>query len=142
MADTSHLHAATAAPTGPTEGDGVSYRGLVWFLVILFGTTIVCQILMWGLFRLFESQATRDDVARAPLSAPAGTLAPPPNLLTDEPANLTRFREQEDHVLSTYGWMDRNAGIVRIPIDRAKALLLERGLPVRGATSAPEKTKK
>ena len=31
--------------------------------------------------------------------------------------------------------MDKSAGTVRIPIDRAKALLLERGLPVRAAGS-------
>jgi hypothetical protein len=144
MADTRHLHAATASPqpAGPTEGDGISYRGLVWFGVILFGTTIACQILMWGLFRVFEVQTTRNDPARAPLAAPAGTMAPPPNLLTDEPANLTRFHEQEDQVLTTYGWMDKNSGVVRIPIARAKALVLERGLPVRGATPAPEKGQK
>jgi hypothetical protein len=33
--------------------------------------------------------------------------------------------------LSEYGWVDRDAGIVRIPIDRAIDLLAERGLPAR-----------
>jgi hypothetical protein len=33
--------------------------------------------------------------------------------------------------LSSYGWVDREAGIVRIPIDRAMDLLAERGLPAR-----------
>jgi hypothetical protein len=136
MADTKHAHAAATAPLGPTEGDGISYKGLVWFGAILAGTTLVCQILMWGLFDLFDRQATRDDVARAPLAAPAGTLPPPPNLLTDEAGNLANFRHQEDEALSTYGWVDRNGGVVRIPIDRAKALLLERGLPVRGTSPA------
>ncbi|HUL75037.1 MAG TPA: hypothetical protein VLT86_18130 [Vicinamibacterales bacterium] len=139
MADTKHPHAAAALPTGPTEGDGVSYRGLFWFGVILFGTTIACQILMWGLFRIFEVQTARDDVARAPLAAPIGTLAPAPNLLTDEPGNLARFHEQEDQTLTTYGWVDKNNGVVRLPIARAKELLLERGLPVRGAAPAPDK---
>ncbi len=125
MADTKHAHAAATASLGPTEGDGISYKGLVWFGAILAGTTLVCQVLMWGMFVLLEKQATRDDVARAPLAAPAGTLPPPPNLLTDEPANLANFRHQEDDVLSTYGWVDKNGGVVRIPIARAKALLLE-----------------
>jgi len=141
MADTKHAHAAAAASIGPTEGDGISYKGLLWFGVILFGTTVVCQVLMWGMFELFAKQAARDDVARAPLAAPVGTLAPPPNLLTDEPGNLSTFRRQEDEILSTYGWVDRNSGVVRIPIDRAKALLLEKGLPVRGTAPAPTKAK-
>jgi hypothetical protein len=141
MADTKHAHAAAAAPIGPTEGDGVSYKGLVWFGVILFATTVVCQVLVWGMFELFARQTARDDVARSPLAAPVGTLAPPPNLLTDEPGNLSTFRHQEDEILSTYGWVDKNSGVVRIPIDRAKALLLEKGLPVRGTAPAPAKTK-
>ncbi|HKW02671.1 MAG TPA: hypothetical protein VJN96_22805 [Vicinamibacterales bacterium] len=136
MADTKHAHAAAAASLGPTEGDGISYKGLLWFGVILAGTTLVCQVLMWGMFALLEKQAVRDDVARSPVAAPAGTLAPPPNLLTDEPGNLANFRRQEDESLSSYGWVDRNAGLVRIPIARAKSLLLEKGLPVRG-TAAP-----
>ena len=141
MADTKHAHAAAAASIGPTEGDGVSYKGLVWFGVILVGTTLVCQVIVWGMFELFDKQATRDDVARAPLAAPVGAPAPPPNLLTDEPGNLATFRHQEDEILSSYGWVDKNSGVVRIPIERAKALLLEKGVPVRGTTPAPAKVK-
>ena len=50
--------------------------------------------------------------------------------------NLKAFREHEHEVLTTYGWADKSAGVVRIPIDRAKDLLLERGLPVRGTEAA------
>ena len=137
MSDTKPLH-ATAASSGPTEGDGISYRGIVWFVVILAVTTLVCQGLMWLMFDIEQSRAAATDVARAPLAAPAGTRPPQPNLLTlepemplGEPSNLQRFREHEDAVLTTYGWVDQNAGTVRIPIDRAKALVLERGLPTR-----------
>lgn len=49
----------------------------------------------------------------------------------NEPQNLAAFRKHEDEVLHTYGWVDRSAGTVRIPIDKAKDLLMERGLPVR-----------
>jgi len=41
------------------------------------------------------------------------------------------MRAREDEILTTYGWVDRNAGIVRIPIDAAMKLTLERGLPAR-----------
>jgi hypothetical protein len=34
-------------------------------------------------------------------------------------------------VLDNYGWVDKNAGIVRIPIDEAIRLTLQRGLPTR-----------
>ncbi len=40
-------------------------------------------------------------------------------------------------MLKSYGWIDRDKGVVRIPIDRAIEILAERGLPVRAAKSAP-----
>jgi len=45
-------------------------------------------------------------------------------------------------MLSTYGWVDNNGGVVRIPIARAKSLRLERGLPVRGTAPKAEAPKK
>jgi hypothetical protein len=33
--------------------------------------------------------------------------------------------------LEGYGWVDRQAGVVRLPIERAMELVLERGLPTR-----------
>jgi hypothetical protein len=41
------------------------------------------------------------------------------------------LRAQEDRLLSTYGWTDKKAGVVRIPIDRAMQLQMERGFPIR-----------
>jgi len=54
--------------------------------------------------------------------------------------NLKAFREHEHEILTTYGWADKSAGVVRIPIDRAKDLLIERGLPVRGAETRKDAT--
>jgi hypothetical protein len=51
--------------------------------------------------------------------------------LVTEPMNLKNFRAHEEEILTTYGWVDQNAGIVRLPIEDAKALLLKQGLPVR-----------
>jgi hypothetical protein len=139
-----------AAPE-PTEGDGISYRGLAWSMIILTIVTLFCYGLVVGFFKFMESRAVDGDTPRAPLAAapvqPAiqdgrivGGAASVPSLLVGEPANLQKFRAQEEHLLSTYGWVDQNTGVVRLPIDRAKALLLERGLPVReGAPAAAVK---
>jgi hypothetical protein len=138
MVDTNPHHGAPAhAPGGPSipvEGDGVSYRGIFWFVVVLTGTTVICQGLMWVLLTAFQHRATDD--AASPLASPAVhaigvTAGPQPQLLVNEPANLKAFRTKEEEALTTYGWADQNAGVVRIPIDRAKELLLQRGLPAR-----------
>ncbi|HYN10283.1 MAG TPA: hypothetical protein VES67_23050 [Vicinamibacterales bacterium] len=145
MADTSHAQAHAQTP--PTEGDGVSYSGIFWFVVILTGTTLVCQLLMWGMFVLLD--AYRHPAGdRAPLAAPMmhpriedGRIAsdgqlPQPAMLVDEPTTLDAFRKREDEILHGYGWVDEAAGTARIPVDRAKELLLEKGFPVRSAASS------
>jgi hypothetical protein len=40
-------------------------------------------------------------------------------------------RPPQADLLEGYGWVDREAGVVRVPIERAMELLLERGLPTR-----------
>lgn len=132
MADTNSQHAHAAH----TESDGVNYRGIVVFVAILVATTLVCELIVVGMYKWMDSQSRQGAVARAPLAAPALTNPPLPNLLTDEPGNLQQFRAKEEHELTTYGWLDKSAGAVRLPIDRAKDLILERGLPTRGAAAA------
>ena len=120
------------------ESDGVSYRGIVVFIVILAITTFICQGIVVGMFKYFDSAAAKADTPRAVMAGPAGAKPPAPNLLTDEPANLKHFRATEAETLETYGWQDKNAGVVRIPLHRAKELLLERGFPVAGQAPAAE----
>jgi hypothetical protein len=145
MADTSHAPAHVQTP--PTEGDGVSYSGIVWFVVILIATTLACQLLMWGLFVLLD-RTRQPAETRAPLAAPAvhpriegGRIVsdremPQPSMLVSEPNNLDTFRRSEEAILHGYGWADETAGAARIPVERAKEILLERGFPVRPAAPA------
>jgi len=42
---------------------------------------------------------------------------------------LQNLRTLEDHVLSTYAWVDETAGTVRIPVDRAMDIVAQKGLP-------------
>jgi hypothetical protein len=135
---------------GPVEDDGVDYRGIVWFLVIMAVTIVGSMVLMFGAFTWFEYEIARTDRARPPLARPQGQLPPGPNLLrlesgapqTNEPGNYEAFRAREEALLHGYAH-DAAAGTARIPIDRAKELLLERGLPARPAgagttATAPE----
>jgi hypothetical protein len=144
MADINHAH-----ETPHTERDGIEYRGLAWSMIVLAVVTLVCYGIVVGLFKFLESRAAAGDPARAPLAAPyaqpaivdgrlmPGNTAPPTALLLDEPINLQRFRAQEDHLLTSYSWMDQNAGTIRMPIERAKDLLLDRGLPIRPVPAGP-----
>jgi len=56
---------------------------------------------------------------------------PAPQLETDERNQLDKIRLKEEQILSTYGYLDKSAGTVRIPIERAMDLIAQRGLLVR-----------
>ena len=87
---------------------------------------------IFGLFRLFEARDGVKVAAEYPLAAAQGHRDPPePRLQTDPRQDLADMRAKEDEQLQSYGWVDRNAGVVRIPIDAAMKLTLERGLPAR-----------
>jgi hypothetical protein len=51
---------------------------------------------------------------------------PQPRLQVSEPLDLEKLRREEDALLNGYGWVDREKGTVRIPIDEAMRLLSER----------------
>jgi len=44
---------------------------------------------------------------------------PQPRLQAKPVDDLAEFRAEKEAILSRYAWIDRNNGIVRIPIDRA-----------------------
>ena len=56
-----------------------------------------------------------------------------PRLQVDAPEELRQLRVAENALLSSYSWVDRDAGIVKIPIDRAMEILAKKGLPARPA---------
>jgi hypothetical protein len=61
----------------------------------------------------------------------ARQLPPEPRLQISPQQDMRQMRAAEMAALHSYGWVDRQAGIVRIPIERAIELLAERGLPAR-----------
>jgi hypothetical protein len=114
------------------EESDVNIRAILGFGVALFAVAAIVHVLIFGLFRLFEARDGVKVAAEYPLAASQGHREPPePRLQTDPRQDLADMRAKEDDVLGSYGWVDKNAGVVRIPIDAAIKLTLERGLPAR-----------
>jgi hypothetical protein len=55
-------------------------------------------------------------------------LPPSPHLQVAPHTDLTRVQASEDAQLGSFGWVDRDKQIARMPIERAIQLLAERGL--------------
>lgn len=100
--------------------------------------TVIALVLLvtYGLFQYFYRGETPTRPLPSPLSY-TREATPEPRLSIEPGKDLKTLESEEDAVLKTYGWIDREKGIVRIPIDRAIEILAERGLPVRAAKSAP-----
>jgi hypothetical protein len=119
------------------EKSDVDASALLKYGFWLVVTTAVVVVLLWRLYFVF----VRQEAARQPpppiLKAdPEAMAAPPPNLQTRPVQDFEAFRAREDSVLGSYGWVDKEAGTVRIPIDEAMRLLVERGLPPAPAAPA------
>jgi hypothetical protein len=95
-------------------------------LAIIAAIVLVISI---GLFHVFVARPAAS--VPNPMAAASEALPPLPHI-EEHPANeLQQLRVDEDRTLTTYGWVDKKAGRVRIPIDRAVELQLQRGFPVR-----------
>jgi hypothetical protein len=71
---------------------------------------------------------------------PANLQQPPAPRLQVRPASdLERLRSYESEQLQTSGWIDRDHGIVYVPIAQAMQRLVDRGLP--GWPGAPSQPK-
>ena len=117
------------------EESDVNIRAIFGFGAGLAVVSAVVAVICWMMFVYFDRREAEADVPRA-LSL--GQQQPPEPRLQPAPReDLRALRAREEAVLQQYGWADRNAGSVRIPIDQAMKLLLERGLPAR-APEAPE----
>jgi hypothetical protein len=96
-------------------------------LALLVGLSL---LVMWLLFDYFAARRARLEVVPSPVFE-ARQLPPEPRLQISPQQDMRQMRAAEMAALHSYGWVDRQAGIVRIPIDRAIELLAERGLPAR-----------
>lgn len=102
--------------------------------IALIIVTIASIFLMFGVFRYFELRENASQEPRpANVNINAGKLPPEPNLIynENESGNRQEIQANEDRMLNGYSWVDRQHGVVRIPIGRAIDLLSERGIPPR-----------
>ncbi len=114
------------------ETTDVNIRGILLFALGLFVAAVIIHLLVWVLFRFFDSRAVAHAPAvEYPLALGQERVPPEPRLQTNPREDLRDLRDREDAILGSYGWVDKNAGVVRIPITDAMKLTVQRGLPVR-----------
>ena len=124
-----HRHPQNSAGAGHELSD-LSPRNIALFgatLAVIIGATLLAA---YGLFHLLYTGVTRSRPLPSPLSY-SREPTPEPRLLVKPGDEMQAMRADENKILNSYDWIDRDKGIVRIPIDRAMEILDQRRLPVR-----------
>jgi hypothetical protein len=94
---------------------------------------VLTVVVVFGVLLLFRTVVSREagrEEPRSPLAAEPSDYSGP-KLQVSPPDELEAVRAAEREHLSTYGWVDPDAGVVRIPIEQAIDLIAARGLPSR-----------
>ncbi len=112
------------------EHKDVDIRAIAKFGIGLLLCVLAAALLMKWMFDWLAARQARMEQPPSPLAQPA-KLPPEPRLQVAPAENLKKLRAEENALLRRYEWVDADAGIVRIPIERAMELLSERGLPAR-----------
>ncbi len=138
MPDRSHASAyRTGVDEHGYEFENPSAKGL---FIVMIGLSIALAGILFatlGVYRLFMDIRTFEaPVTRVPLKAQE--KFPGPRLQIDPHEDWQTLYDRQQRKLHSYGLINQRKGTVRVPIDRAFQMLLERNqLPIRG-----EKTEK
>ena len=122
------------------ESSDVPVRPLFVFIVIFIVFSALSHLVLWYMYKaLVKGERNRMDPPQTSITRPADASVPKnlpllqpfpqgketPNQSTPV-TDMADMRAAEDLVLRNYGWVDKERGVVRIPIETAKELMAAR----------------
>ena len=128
-----------AIPDPSYQDKDIRMKPVVLAIVVILGVAALSMVLMKMLFDHYQRRAEQA-IDGAVQTASARNLTEGPLLQVKEDIDLKDYLAWEQDLLTSYGWNVQTNGTahVRIPLERARALMLERGFPVRPAQDPPE----
>lgn len=115
----------------PVEGVGherrdVNVSAVAIFILVLELCMFSCCVLGFAFHKGYLHWMKISAVRISPMSQYISD-APEPRLQVDSSGDMQKFREEQTALATSYGWIDTQHGIVRLPLERAKELIAERG---------------
>ena len=109
----------------------LSVLGLSIFTVVF---TLAAHFVYFGLAAREQAASP----AASPLAEQYAAKEPPePRLQLQPRTDLEVMRAAELKILSSYGWVDKEAGVVRVPIERAMQMFVAKGQQSRPGGTVP-----
>jgi hypothetical protein len=124
----------------PTREEGyerrdASIRGLLLFGLFLAAVLVFVFFSMKWTFDWLSAESPRGEPA-APFVT-GRTLPPAPRLQANPHMDLRSYCAGQLEELNSYGWLDKNNGLVHIPIERAMDIVMQQGFPSRPESEIP-----
>jgi len=112
------------------ERTDVNVRPLAWIAIGFVVLVAIVFSTVWWMYGYIREQDQIRDVRRT-LIPPASAIPPEPRLQVNPQEDFLAYKREEDRILNSYEWISREEGRVRISIQRAMDLVVERGMPVQ-----------
>ena len=122
-----------SAPQVLYEKTDANVHVLAWSGIGMFAAIALIVLGMWWLFNHFNRVQS---LGATPAPYPTVRALPPePRLQANPRGDYDEYIRLQRQQLSGYGWINREAGVVRIPVSLAMQLVVSRGLPVAPANA-------
>ena len=124
------------------ETSDARLRPIVLFAIVLTVVTVLIHLAVWKYFVVARQQNAREDATPSPFvkdrtPPPEPRLQPSIQHPTVPHEDMEQLHKRWNAALTTYGRVEGEPNRVRIPIDRAMAILVERGLPSTQPSTKP-----
>ncbi len=113
------------------EPTTIGAGGILLGLAAVVAGLIVAMLAIAGLTAYFAIADVKEPTV-GPADPRDTAIAPPPGVPSLDPhqaGDLRRLRARERDLLTEYAWVDRDAGVARIPIRRAMEILAQEPPP-------------
>jgi hypothetical protein len=107
------------------QGTDIRFSGVLGSAIGFVVVFALIQVGVWLFYRYFRTEDSQRDVRRTFVESKP-PVPPEPRLQVSPQADLQEYLQQQREALTSYGWISRPEGTVRIPIDRAMELVVER----------------
>ncbi|MGR6034337.1 MAG: hypothetical protein ACU4EQ_05565 [Candidatus Nitrosoglobus sp.] len=105
------------------ETTDINGRSIVKLAITLIVIIISISFILFGLTTYFKN---REPItfAQNQKEAHREEIPPLPHLEEESGAGLKKLRQEKEHLLHSYGWVDKKKKIIHIPIENAMKLLV------------------
>jgi hypothetical protein len=105
--------------------DDINFSAMRWVVIVFIIIAAVLHIGVWWLFSYLRAEDQRRDVRRTLVEAQP-PIPPEPHLQVNPRSEFQEYLRTQRDALDSYGWVSRADGRVRIPIDRAMDMVIEK----------------